>query len=551
MRSTRRCSRCAAALTMRPARQGRPRAAASPWPPRADSDPALPWVASSALGSALLLATTNAITQWSAVVPFLWIVPLSLYLLTFVVAFGHPRTYRRLPFGAAFLLLAGTSVPAPRRRPPRCSCAARAAGRDAVRGLHDLPWRDREAAAGARAPAQVLPRHRGGWRARRVAVVLVAPLAFSDYFEHPLVLCAIAAVAVVPAAARALAQGDPWPSRRRPPPWRALFFLGGLARHLARASAGRSCRARAQFLRRREGPARVNEDDPKQSQPRHAAGRRRPGRPIPGPRRRMEPICGFDAASALGLAVAHNARRRAGGPQTPLRIGVVGLGAGMIAALGRRRRHHALLRAQSGACSHLATATSPSSKEGKAKTDVLLGDGRLVLERQLQGGRAPELRRSRPQRLPRRLPAHAPDDQGGLRHLPRPSRRRTASWPSTSSSRCSRWHRCTAAWPSSFGMQCAGSRPRGGDGCEAPISWALYTRDKAFFDSACRARARSRPGATTGKSELVWTDQRQQPDEHHQLETALIRPCPYIGTSTVRSNLMNWPPSAFGRVCAR
>ena len=70
-------------------------------------DPWLLWVAYSGLGSALLVATTNAITQWSAVVPFLWVVPLSVYLLTFIVTFAYPRAYHRLAFGSTFLLLAG------------------------------------------------------------------------------------------------------------------------------------------------------------------------------------------------------------------------------------------------------------------------------------------------------------------------------------------------------------------------------------------------------------------------------------------------------------
>ncbi|OYW09230.1 MAG: hypothetical protein B7X34_07175, partial [Acidobacteriia bacterium 12-62-4] len=40
--------------------------------------PAGLWILYAALGSVLLLATTNQITQWSAVVPFLWVAPLSL-----------------------------------------------------------------------------------------------------------------------------------------------------------------------------------------------------------------------------------------------------------------------------------------------------------------------------------------------------------------------------------------------------------------------------------------------------------------------------------------
>src|SRR5262245_32951655 len=53
------------------------------------------WVALSAMGSCLLLAVTNHLTQNIASIPFLWVVPLSLYLVTFILCFDHPRWYRR------------------------------------------------------------------------------------------------------------------------------------------------------------------------------------------------------------------------------------------------------------------------------------------------------------------------------------------------------------------------------------------------------------------------------------------------------------------------
>jgi hypothetical protein len=52
------------------------------------------WLALSAMGSVMLLAVTNHITQNIASVPFLWVVPLALYLVTFILAFDHPRWYR-------------------------------------------------------------------------------------------------------------------------------------------------------------------------------------------------------------------------------------------------------------------------------------------------------------------------------------------------------------------------------------------------------------------------------------------------------------------------
>ncbi|HVJ69579.1 MAG TPA: hypothetical protein VM510_16500, partial [Caulifigura sp.] len=55
----------------------------------------LSWLGLSMLGSSLLLATTNHVCQDVAVVPFLWVIPLTLYLLTFIVCFDRPAWYSR------------------------------------------------------------------------------------------------------------------------------------------------------------------------------------------------------------------------------------------------------------------------------------------------------------------------------------------------------------------------------------------------------------------------------------------------------------------------
>src|SRR5689334_19881539 len=66
------------------------------------------WIALSATGSCLLLAITNHLTQNIASIPFLWVVPLSLYLITFILCFDHPRWYHR----GVFLVLAAGLLPA-------------------------------------------------------------------------------------------------------------------------------------------------------------------------------------------------------------------------------------------------------------------------------------------------------------------------------------------------------------------------------------------------------------------------------------------------------
>jgi hypothetical protein len=80
-------------------------AAASPGPGRR-----LLWAGLAATASILLLAVTSRITQEVAVIPFLWVLPLTVYLLTFILTFSGGRWYSRtvfLPlFFAATLLTA-------------------------------------------------------------------------------------------------------------------------------------------------------------------------------------------------------------------------------------------------------------------------------------------------------------------------------------------------------------------------------------------------------------------------------------------------------------
>jgi hypothetical protein len=49
------------------------------------------WLALASCGSVLLLATTNQLCQEVTTVPFLWVVPLALYLSTFIICFDHDR----------------------------------------------------------------------------------------------------------------------------------------------------------------------------------------------------------------------------------------------------------------------------------------------------------------------------------------------------------------------------------------------------------------------------------------------------------------------------
>jgi predicted O-methyltransferase YrrM len=53
------------------------------------------WFIGSAVPSAMLVATTTLLTEHVAPVPILWVLPLGLYLLTLIAVFYSPRVYRR------------------------------------------------------------------------------------------------------------------------------------------------------------------------------------------------------------------------------------------------------------------------------------------------------------------------------------------------------------------------------------------------------------------------------------------------------------------------
>ena len=89
------------------ARAGRPAHAAAVAPPPPDAAALAPdtgerhaptgrerafWIAAAAIPSALLMGVTNFLTSRIAPVPLLWVLPLALYLVTFIVAFARHRT---------------------------------------------------------------------------------------------------------------------------------------------------------------------------------------------------------------------------------------------------------------------------------------------------------------------------------------------------------------------------------------------------------------------------------------------------------------------------
>lgn len=151
------------------------------------------WIALPACASVLLLATTNMLCQEVAVIPFLWVLPLALYLLTFVAAFDSPRWYKRSVWQTIFflfgmlsvaLLLAGSD-------PPITSCLVIYSVMmfSACMILHG------ETARLKPAPSKLTLFYLCisiGGAIGGVLIVLVAPLAFRSYYEFPIAIVAAA-----------------------------------------------------------------------------------------------------------------------------------------------------------------------------------------------------------------------------------------------------------------------------------------------------------------------------------------------------------------------
>lgn len=68
------------------------------------------WIALSATASLFLLSATNQITQEVAVIPFLWALPLALYLISFILTFSGERGYNRILYSILFMLSAALTL---------------------------------------------------------------------------------------------------------------------------------------------------------------------------------------------------------------------------------------------------------------------------------------------------------------------------------------------------------------------------------------------------------------------------------------------------------
>jgi hypothetical protein len=402
------------------------------------------WVSLPAIASVLLLATTNKLSQEVAVIPFLWVLPLSLYLLSFIICFDHARWYHRGVFTA--LLVVATAV----------VCQVLPVGNDAPMRLQIFVYNTALFLAcmvchgelyRLKPPPRELTAYflfiSAGGAFGGFLVAIVAPAVFTDYRELQLglwvltyalgVLCfrhrsrelavaagvgAILATLVLPWL-RSYFDDSPgfrsefvtffrdrawfiigglvlfvlcvFDVRRRilDPVWRPR--MGGFVMALCVGVGSifvmqwdeRSATQVLSATRNFYGTLKVFDyypDDPEDHYHLLLHGATTHGIQFVKPEKSVMPTTYYADTSGVGRAINSLS-------EEPRRIGLVGLGTGSLAVYGRKEDYLRIYEINP-AVEELARSQFKYLDYCQAKVDVVMGDARLMMERELDDGQA-------------------------------------------------------------------------------------------------------------------------------------------------------------------
>ena len=325
------------------------------------------WLLLSAMGSFMLLGVTNHITHDVASVPFLWILPLTVYLVTFILCFEGRGWYQRHLFLGPLLVVVGAMA-----------WALHADG-----GVMDI----KEAVPlyavglfvccmffhGELAGMKPAPRYLTtfylivslGGALGGVLIGFVAPKLFNTYYEFGIGLIVTLLLAV-------------YLSRRMPlfVPLLALGAAGFTAYHVYHYIDLLSKDTRV-MARNFYGTLRVKDTGPETSE--DAVRRLMHGVIMHGEQylaadKRLEPTTYYGPSA--GVARAIKARLAA-----PVRVGVIGLGTGTLAVYGRPGDVYRFYEINPQVVEIARKEFSFLGSSG-ARIETVLGDARLTLERE-------------------------------------------------------------------------------------------------------------------------------------------------------------------------
>ncbi|MCX6888990.1 MAG: fused MFS/spermidine synthase [Verrucomicrobia bacterium] len=333
------------------------------------------WFALPACGVMLLLAITNKLCQDIAVVPFLWVLPLSLYLLSFIISFDSPRWYHRafwLPLLAALLGMVLHNLTQAESHPNITPLATLYLGTMFVACMvcHGEVFRLRPGAS--RLTSYYLSISAGG-AAGGLFVALVAPFVFPDYFELHLALFLTAALVL-----GVLRQDSSFPLQHGKARWgwAVLLLLLPAFGYGLYDVASNSLRGAVSVTRGFYGVLKVTEaekGDPARHHLTIQHGATIHGLQYQSAERRTDPTSYYTSTSGIGRLF------RTYKPEGGRRVGAVGLGSGTLAAWGRKGDTFRFYEINDDVA-HLATSTFTYLKDSKAKTELVMGDARLRME---------------------------------------------------------------------------------------------------------------------------------------------------------------------------
>jgi SAM-dependent methyltransferase len=325
------------------------------------------WLALSATGSVMLLAVTNHLTQNVASVPLLWLVPLTLYLATFIIAFEgkgwyQPRFLWPLVL-LALIAMAWLLVDTEYHYHLALQLVVFLPGLFlACLFCHGELYRSRPSPRYLTTFYLVVS---AGGALGGLLVAVVAPLVFTGYFELGAGLAAVALLAVL----RLGAVG------------RLVHALGLLV--LLGVAA---CATYDGFRHQRDvlvakrsfyGALRVKEygvPGEESHLRRLVHGTIMHGEQYMSEANRRQPTTYYQRTSGIGAAIESK-------QDHPIKVGVIGLGTGTIAAYGRPGDVYRFYDIDANVID-IARSDFTFLGDSGAKVEIALGDARLTLERE-------------------------------------------------------------------------------------------------------------------------------------------------------------------------
>lgn len=375
------------------------------------------WLILAACASTVFLATTNQISEGIAAIPFLWVLPLGIYLLTFVLCFSCSRLYCRPVFvvGAVVaMLLVGRTMLGMLTKGTGPGLTERMVAYYAALFVCCMLCHGELARSkpSSRHLTQFYLTISVGGALGGIFVGIVAPYLFSGlwelYFGYFFSGCAVmaavyrdrnsllnlpkwrglfrvgaVAVVVVVGVGPFFLMFDRLPQEYR----NAAVFMAdklGLSRHL---EIWRPDHNIIEMSRNFYGTLRVVKVDANDQgayvhmlfngETLHGVQYRHDDR------HRRVPTTYYGPDSGVGLAIMNHRRYRTKGLlRSQMRVGIAGLGAGTVAAYGRRGDYYRIYEINPSIVEVAAGSDSYFSfvADSKADVDIIVGDARISME---------------------------------------------------------------------------------------------------------------------------------------------------------------------------